>query len=278
MAAAQLLKYATTVDVTTASDNDVNFADVENYGHRVQIGVNTAALEGYLAWTRSAGDDKPKAALNADTSFKAALVAALNNEYVDLDGVATGLHYGSANLSLNTDPALRADGVSANDLVLAYVMNKLYGMSAFETLNNVYNLGDAHGMLESVTVSDAIAASFTAEVNGSVTKMFRDLLIQNPLRFFDASGVPDAGIFETNTDVSGTGSWKIQEGDTLEIKIKFEFANKVTRRGVAGAELNVTGLNPNEQTIIEVGHEFFVRLQLVATDAAPAGGSGSGSA
>jgi hypothetical protein len=269
----QLLSYGTIVDVDMDATNDVNLADAEDYGHRVVVEVSAEAIKGYLAWYRAIGGDRPLAKLNTtgEAVFKAALEEALADTYVDIDGVTGGLHFSSAVLSTNPDARIRKDGlVSANDLPLAYVLYKLYGSSTAPTLDKIYNLEDAHQMLENASVADAIIASLKANENGTVDKMFRDLLAADPHRFFDASGVPMVGIFETKTDLYGSGNWKTVANDTFEIKTKFIFKSKVSRRGVAGAEVNVStpenaaGTQNNQQTVINPNDYFYVRLQLKA--------------
>jgi hypothetical protein len=271
----QLLSYAEIVDVDLDATNDVNFADVEDYGHRVQVDMDIGSINSYLRWTRAVGAARPVAALESANEglFKAALEGALSGGYVDIDGVTGGLHFGTANMDTNPDPRKRADGVSANDIPMCFVLYKLYGSSAVATLDNIFNLGDAHGMLLNATVATAVTESFKAEVSGALDTMFRDLLAADPHRFFDASGIPEAGIFETNSDVSGSGSWKLTENDTLEVKIKMTFNSRVSRRGVAGMEHNLTSSatednaasQPNQQTVISPGDYFYVRLQIKAT-------------
>ncbi len=273
VATAQLLTYAEVVDVDLDATQDVNFADVEDYGHRVVVEMNTAAMNNYLKWYRAIGEARPAAALNSlsEAAFKTAIEAALGAGYVDIDGVTNGLHFGTANLSTNPDPRIRKNGaVSANDIPLCFVLYKLYGSSAATTLDKIYNLEDAHGMLSNATVSTAIAASFVAAEAGAVDAMFRDLLAADPHRFFDASGIPEAGIFETNADASGAGTWKMVADDILEIKLKMIFKSKVSRRGVAGREHNLStpedaaGPQENQQTVIAPEDYFYVRLQLKA--------------
>jgi hypothetical protein len=269
--ASTLLKYSELVEVDMSADNDVNFADVEDYGHRVIVdGLDKAATMAYLGWAREAGADRPtaKLATAAEAGFKAALEAALNNSYDDIDGVTTGLHFGTSFLNgENTDPRLRASGVSANDIPLAFVLYKLYGSSAAQTLNVVYNLEDSHGMVSSADVAEAIVSSIKAAEAGATDMMFRDLLAACPQRFFDASGIPVTGIFETNADVSGAGSWPIVDNDIVEIKVKFVFKSTVSRRGVAGREHDITGPSAggieNEQVIIAPEDYFYVRLQFL---------------
>jgi hypothetical protein len=285
IATPQLLSYAQVVDVDMDATNDVNFADVQDYGHRVVVEVDRDAMDGYLGWQRAIGAARPSAKLitAGEAAFKAAIEAGLAGTHVDIDGVTSGLHYGSANLSTNPDARLRKNGqISANDLPLAFMLYKLYGSSTATTLDYVYNIEDAHDMLGNAAVSTAIINSFKANESGAVDRMFRDLLAADPHRFFDSAGVPMGGIFETRTDAFGSGTWKSAENDTVEVKVKFVFQSKVTRRGVAGDEHDLTGAGaqPNEQIIINPGDYFYVRLQLKAKAVAappPSGGSSSGS-
>lgn len=269
---ATMLKYSEVVDIDMATDKDVNFADIEDYGHRVVVIMDKYELNNYLRWTRSIGQTRPSAALDSskEVDFKALLEGALNSGFVDIDGVTNGLHFGSDIFDLSMDLRLRKNGYSsANDIPLAFILYKLYGSSSTTTLGKIYNLEDAHGMIDSLTVATAITESFKTSVSGALNTMFLDLLSADPNRFFDASGIPIPGIFETSTDVEGSGSWNIVNDDIIEIKIKFIFQSKITRRGVAGGETNLTLTDldvsqNNQQTIINPGDYFYIRLQLRA--------------
>ena len=270
-AVAQTLKYAEVVDVDMDATNDVNFADVEDYGHRVVVEISKADLNAYLGWERVTGSARPSAKLTAanEAAVKAAIAAALSSTYVDIDGVIDGLHFSTENMNLNSDARLRAAGVSANDIPLAFVLYKLYGSSSATTLDTIYNLEDAYGMLASETVSEAIIASFKGAESGAVDSMFRDLLAADPHRFFDASGIPMTGIFETNADVAGSGTWKVTADDIIEVRTKLVFHSKVTRRGIAGREHLLSSADSaasqeNQQTVIAPEDYFFVRLQFKA--------------
>jgi hypothetical protein len=275
VATAQLLSYATVVDVSMDQTNDVNLADAEDYGHRVQIEVPKGPLNNYLQWRRTNGQARPVAALNTltENAFKNAISEALGTTYVDIDGVNGGLHFGSALLSTNPDPRIRKDAaISANDLPLAYLMYKLYGSSAAPTLDKIYNLADAYGMLSNVSVATAIVESLKASEGGAVDLMFRDLLASDPKRFFTEDGVSEPGLFETKTDITSGGTWKLTEGDVLEIKLKLMFQSKVSRRGVAGREINVSALSSypdNQQIVINPGDYFYVRLQMKLVSGIP---------
>jgi hypothetical protein len=266
------LIYGDIVDVSMSDSNDINFADTENYGHRVSITVDKSKLNEIFQWSRATGAARPTAKIGTTSGFRTALIAALGSTYTDIDGVTGGLHFGSANLSLNTDTRIRKNStVSANDIPLAFILYKIYGSSSVTTLGNIFNLQDAHGMLTNETVADAIIASLVAQESGSVSTMFRDLLAADPKRYFNTSGVPVTGIFETATDISGSGTWNITDNDIIEIKTKLVFNSKVTRRGVGGGETNITvsdgtSTQMNQQTIISPGDYFYIRLQLKAAD------------
>lgn len=264
-ATAQVLQYSDIVDVSMDSTNDVNFADVTNYGHRVQVEVSRNKMNSFFRWKRVAGSARPVAMVGNSSELRAAILSALGTGYSDIDGVTGGLHFGSTALSANPDPRIRKDGaISSNDIPLAYVLYKLYGNSCAQTLDNVYNLGDAYGMLTNESVADAIITSMVAAEGGALDSMFRDLLATDPRRFFLPSGRPVTGIFETNTDIAGSGSWLLVERDTIEVKLKLVFRSKITRRGVAGRQHNLTpsGNNGAQQTIISPGDYFYIRLQL----------------
>jgi hypothetical protein len=216
-------------------------------------------MDAYLRWERQAGSDKPAAKLDAVAApaALAAIEAALAAGFDDIDGVTDALHFGSAALTAaNPDPRLRAGGQpGANDIPLAFVLYKLYGSSTAPTLDRIYNLEDAHGMLSNSTVAAAIISSFQAEEGAALTTMFRDLAAANPQRFFDASGQPPAGLFETATDISGSGSWALVPGDTFEITLRLVFKSHVTRRRAGATE---------PQVMIAPNDFFHVRLQLRA--------------
>lgn len=277
----QLLKYADEVDVNVAPQ-DVNLVDLEGYGHRVQVTVDRAALQAALSWSRAVGSARPVGHIAADasaeaTALEAAIVAALNSSYNDTDAVSDKLSFASSILDSNTDARIRKNGaVSANDLMMAYVLYKVYGSSAANTSEVVFNLQDAHEMLESPAYAAAIMASFQAaeaqsdasgNEKGAIDAMFRDLLSADPLRFFDASGAQVPGLFETNADASGSGNWNLVDGDTIEIRTKFTFEHPVTLRTTLDVAQNLTPLpsQANDETVyIPAGATLHMRLQLVA--------------
>jgi hypothetical protein len=271
-ATATTLIYSELVDLNIAEGGDVNFADSVDYGHRVLVEMSKSAVNSFLRWERNVGSDRPTAVLGDSTEFTNALLYALSTEFTDIDGVNNGLHYGTSNLSTNTDSRIREGGlVSMNDIALAFVLWKIYGSSTTMTKDHIYNLEDAFGMATNESVATAILQSFQNNLP-VVDAMFRDLLAADPMRFFDGSGNQLTGLFETNADVSGSDSWQLVENDILEIKLRFTFENSVTRRGVAGHEHNITypentaGDQENQQTIIGAGDYFYIRLQLKVAD------------
>lgn len=259
---ATTLKYSPVVSVDLSA-NAINFADAELDGHRVQIAVTAANMNTACTWTRAAGSDRPVGSIDS-TSFKNTLEAALSTTYTDLDAIATGL-------SFSTGVLANAENVSnnVNDLIMQYVLFKVYGLSAKDTNGKVYNTTDALNMVSNADVGTAVKASIDGNNAraGPVDQMFRDLLAADPARFFDASGIQLPGLFETNADVSGNGSWQLAADDILEIKLKFVFKEQVSRRVVTAQEqpLEPSSESVTEEVIIEANHELNVRLQLKVT-------------
>ena len=275
---AQLLKYADDVEVNVAPQQ-VNLVDLDSYGHRVQVTVDRTALQNALSWTRAVGSARPVGHFNdASGALQAAILAALNATYTDTDAVAGKLSFDSAALNSNTDPRIRKNGqASANDLMMAYVLYKVYGSSASSTADMVFNLQDAYDMLTSSDYAAALIASFNAAESqadasgnekGAIDAMFRDLLAADSMRFFDASGTQVPGLFETNADASGAGNWNLVEDDMIEIRTIFTFVNSVTLRASTDVAQNLNPLpsQANDETVyIEAGSKLYIRLQLVAS-------------
>jgi hypothetical protein len=277
---AQLLKYADEVDINVAPQQ-VNLVDLESYGHRVQVTVDRTALQNALSWTRAIGSARPVGHFSdASGTLEAAIVAALNGVYTDTDAVAGKLSFDAAALNTNTDARIRKNGApSANDLMMAYVLYKVYGSSASSTEDKVFNLQDAHDMLTSAEYAAALIASFNAaeadcadasgsNEKGAIDAMFRDLLAADSMRFFDASGTQVPGLFETNADASGSGNWNLVANDMIEIRTVFTFANSVTLRASTDVAQNLNPLptQANDETVyIAAGSKLYIRLQLVAS-------------
>jgi hypothetical protein len=273
-AVATTLKYSPVVDVALAG-NPINFADAEADGHRVQIEVPASALNGACKWSRAAGSDRPIGNI-LSTPFSAALETALaTSVYSDLDGIPAGLSFTSS--AITNEENKSETTKKSNDLIMAYVLFKVYGSTNFNTTNKVYNAADAKEMVDNLTIATAVKDNIDVSGGGRggpVDQMFRDLLAADPGRFFDlSSGIQVTGLFETNADASGNGTWLITAGDILELKLEFAFTAQVSRRVVRSQQqpLDADGgaLSPAEEVveevIIESGDKFKVRLQLVAT-------------
>jgi hypothetical protein len=249
------------------SNNAINFADSEEDGHRVQVTMPKSDLNAHLKWNRAAGSDRPIGSMEDIPGFKAALVTALNSGYTDLDAMSTGL-------SLSTGVLTNAElqQMTANDLIMQYVLYKVYGSSSFDTQGKVFNPKDALNM----TTSDDVAEAVTVDIasnnakGGALDKMFRDLLAADPTRYFDASGKQITGLFEINADASGNGSWNIVEDDLVEIKLTFTFKAQVSRRVVSAQEQPLVGGSTpaesvTEEVILPAESKLHVRLQVKAS-------------
>lgn len=253
---------------TTVANQAVNLAESGTLGHRVQCPMSVDDLNRFFIWHRPAGVPAPIGHFTAheDTpgsSFSYILANTLSKYYTDIDGVSNGLNFGSAILDANLDPNIRQDGkISSNDLIMAYVIYKLYGSSASPTQNIIFNLQDAYGMLTNSTLISSIETSLRTEEAspnaGAVNEMFQDLLAQDPTRFFDAAGKQIPGLFEVNTTTAATGPWHFVENDRIELNIQFTFSNPVTM----AASATVASV----ATTIAAGTTFKIRLQLLATN------------
>ena len=240
----------------------VNFAQSSFMGHRVCFSVPVDFMNQYLTWSRYSGELRPTGRFNNDPNsngfvpkFSEMIERCLNSAYMDADGVASGLNYSSDALDATADmkrdqcvdnldwdyttlaanPPTQPTSTpltthySANDLVMAFVLNKCFGSSAFDAYGVVYNLDDGFGMLTSAQLAEAIRASLAVEDSkaaavtmpamdvsaqnpgddkGQVDAMFRSLLSIDPQRFY-RNGRQITGLFETNyiaTETRFTGT------------------------------------------------------------------------
>ena len=175
---------------------------------------------------------------------------------------------------------------SVNDLVMAFVLNKCFGSSSFDAWDVVYNLEDAFGMLTNLQLATAIndslqdeedlAAAVVAPVvgligkapadqnpgdnKGRVDEMFRSLLSMDPQRFYKyGSQIP--GLFESNTDVDGSGNWCLGVGDKIEIPVRLYFLAPVTVLSVVDNVKNPSSATPDKVETIFIegeGSNFLV--------------------
>ena len=229
----------------------INFAQSSFMGHRVCFSVPVDFMNQYFTWSRYSRELRPTGRFTNDPNsvglvptFKEMIERCLDSPYSDLDGVASGLNYSSealdevadmkrdqcvnnydwdyTGLALTTPTAptsiATATHYSANDLVMAFVLNKCFGSSAFDSYGVIYNLDDGFGMLTSAQLAEAIRASLKEEDEkaknatmpiievdaqqpgddkGQVDAMFRSLLSIDPQRFY-RKGKQIAGLFETN--------------------------------------------------------------------------------
>ena len=264
------------------TDHSIRFAESTLAGHRVQIPMSVDDLNAFFIWRRVSGSPRPIGHFLPEIGgikFSDVLIQSLNKSYNDMDGVYGGLNYSSYILDCNDDSRIRKNrSVSANDLVMAYVLYKCYDSSAAPTMNIVYNLEDAYCMLDSETVANVIVDSFKEEELltdssgidlGAVNAMFRTMLSLNPLRYFQANGTQVPGLFETNyvcscdpsgnPDPSASGPWNFIENDTLEVRIEFTFPKPVTR-------ISADDAGNKETIVIPTGTVFAIRLQILAVD------------
>lgn len=262
---AQTLEYPDLVSVMVAEAGAVDVVDSSNNGHRVQVNMALAALNGAFSWERTPDSAAPVGSFTTSGTFTSALSEALDTGFTDNDpqtGVLSFDSNGNSGLDTTSDPRLR-DGaaISANDLVLAYVLYKVYGNSGIDTTDLIINMSAAYGMLSTVVMMDAIDVSFTAAsaaTPNTINTMFQDLLASDSGRFIDpTTGATPTGMFGPGSLTNiGVGDWGLVVGDIIEVKMEFEFANNVTLRSA--------GTN-SEAISITAGDKFKLRLQITAT-------------
>jgi hypothetical protein len=274
----------------------INFAQSSFMGHRVCFSVPVDLMNEYFRWTRASGEVRPTGRFVAEPTtianlppFATALERCLGTQYTDLDGVAKGLDYSSTALDCTDDmkrdaaisnatwnysalpagaavSAPAATHYGANDLVMAFVLNKCFGSSAFDAYDIVYNLDDGFGMLTSAQLAAAINLSMQEEedlaeacvlptkllanqqpgdIKGQVDAMFRSLLSIDPQRFYNG-GKQIAGLFESNTDEDASGNWCLTVGDKIEVPIKLYFRAPVTVLSVTDGAKNASSDTPDQ--------------------------------
>jgi hypothetical protein len=272
-------------------------------GHRVAISLPVDLMNKFFSWTRASGEvaptgrftNNPPGTILGTDDFTSELVKALGSPYNDMDGVANGLNFSSSALDiagdLKRDPSVynrltdtgttlavpgAATGVSkthygANDLVMAYLMYKCFGSSAYDPTDIIYNVDDAFNMLTSEQLAQSIADSLAAEDamanaavqpngkpveqqlagdnKGQVDAMFRGFLAADPMRYF-MNGVQIPGLFETNFssapgDPSVGGNWCLTVGDKIEVPLQLVFRAPVSVLSVQDNVQNPSSATPD---------------------------------
>ena len=266
----QIARYKKTV-CFGLNNQTINFASAAALGHRVQVSIPVNLMNEYFRWTRVRNAKSPFGKFvnqpptpsggSAPQAFEGALADAFNGDYTDLDGVAKGLNFSSSALDMDND-VKRASGNSANDLVMAYVMFKCFGASAYDPTDVIYNLDDAFGMLSSSELAGAIEDSLTSNVN-EVDALFRAFLAADPMRYF-VGGKQIQGLFEVSAEAeplaSGappaadlSGNWCLTVGDRIEIPLQLVFRGDVNVLSVQDNVSNPSSSTPDSAytTIIE---------------------------
>ena len=269
------IRYRKTLSLALAN-NAINFTESSTVGHRVQIPMSVDYLNTFFVWQRSSGSPRPIGHFLSEVNslkFIDVLTSSLNKSYTDIDGSPGGLNYSSYILDSNYDSRVRCDGISSNDIIMAYILYKCYGTSAAPTMDIIYNLEDAQRMITSEQVAAVIVDALTDDEQlalgatvdkGGVDAMFRYILATNPLRYFKADGTQIDGLFETNfacgeADPPGQGSWGFMENDVVEMRLNFSFPKDVTHT-------TADDLGGNRTVVIPAGSNFGIRLQILATD------------
>lgn len=268
--------YKRLISLNLAS-NEINLTEVTALGHRVLIPMSVTLLNSFFYWSRKHGLCRPIGHFNAlgaspigGPSFIDAICSSLGISYKDMDANTSGLNFTSSVLDSESDARLRQNGIiSANDLVMAYVLFKCYGNSAFVTHDVVYNLEDVYNMLPNHCLANSIQLSLLVDEaigpGSYVDSMFTNLMAEDPMRFFDCSGRQMPGLFERNPDASGCGTWKFVVNDKVELPIQLRFTAPVTISSIVDDDSMQCGCTM-KTTMVKPGDTFNIRLQLFAVE------------
>jgi len=100
-----------------------------------------------------------------------------------------------------------------------------------------------------------------------VDMMFTNLMAEDPMRFFDSSGMQVPGLFERNPDASGCGIWNFIVNDKVELPIQLRFTAPVTISSIVEDSTVACGCT-TKTVMVNPGDTFNIRLQLLAVDPA----------
>jgi hypothetical protein len=301
----------------------IRFASAALMGHRVSVVMPVDLMNRYFTWTRASGSLGPIGHFDSDASgeeheaFAVVLERALGGGFTDADAVANGLNFSSSALEKEGVDIMRSDCVynvqtslsgaptqpgeahdasgnpmssthyGANDLVMAWVMFKCFGSSAYDPTDVIYNIDDGYNMLSSEELANAIEASLSeqealvtdasdaeavpATQLGLVHEMFLKFLATDPKRYFE-NGVQIPGLFETNFvcgegDPAGAGNWCLTVGDRIEIPLRLVFRAPVSVLSVQDTTRLASSETPEKPETVYIEGE--------AADSAAFDGSGN---
>jgi len=242
------------------SENAIRFATATSFGHRLTVNVSAATLATIFKWKREMNTSVPKGVLATATNstdigkegrdaLRTLLETALTSTIVDRDANANGLDFSSAILdSLEAkNSAVRAAAASgsANDLVMAYVLFRCFGKTDYSNIGEIYNLQDAHDMVDTDALCDAIADAVrnnTAEVESFLQEQ-----LKNDLSRYISGGTVQAGLFDPNNAAAETqdssGAMEFVIGDVIEIPVRLVFRAPVSVASIPDDVLYASGFD-----------------------------------
>jgi hypothetical protein len=249
-----VLQYPELVSVNLLNQA-INFADLDLLGHRIQIPIPLSQLQSLFMWQRTAEDSEPKGLVTEVAEVVNLLIQNLSNLHHDLDQDPQGLSFSSDVLTRINDERLRPNNQrSANDIVMSFVLAKLYGKTNIQTKDYIFNPEDAHMMLTNEALAFAIGLSLYSDAGkDAIQEMFRQLVEKDPSRFYDENGFLPQELTSTLTGLEGSGPWNLIPNDCIEIRTECIFHSPITRRDLEGSTV-----------VIPPGTTFRIRLQLLA--------------
>ena len=242
------------------SANAIRFATATSFGHRLTVNVTATTLSAIFKWKRDMNTSVPKGVLATATgstitggegrdALRTLLASALTSPIVDRDANTNGLDFSSAILtSLEAkNPAVRATAAtpSANDLVMAYVLFRCFGKTDYSDIGEIYNLQDAHDMVNTTALCTAIADA--VQNNTDDVESFLQEPLKNDWSRYITGGTVQAGLFDPNSETDetqdSTGDMAFVSGDVIEIPVRLVFRAPVSVASIPDDVLYASGFD-----------------------------------
>ena len=244
------------------SANAIRFATATSFGHRLTVNVSATTLSTIFKWKRVMNTSVPLGVLATATGststgqegrdlLRSLLDTALTSTIVDRDANTNGLDFGSVTLDglAAKNSAVRATSgiASANDLVMAYVLFRCFGKTDYSDIGEIYNLQDAHNMVDTDTLCDAIADA--VRNNTEEVESFLQEQLKNDLSRYITGTTVQAGLFDPNDATpetqDSTGGMVFVVGDVIEIPVRLVFRAPVSVASIPDDVLYASGFDQN---------------------------------
>ena len=236
MSTAQTLFWDDVISIDTVPDA-VTLTDTTGF-HKVRVEVPLADIQARFGWRRDDGTTRPvgywktgEVTTLFDLVGNANGVVNLNTK-VDL--TPTTLNFTSADLDLGF-----AVG-TANDFVVPYVLDKIFGNSGVMkgVVPSYQLLVDGDPLLSTSDFSAAFSAQIVTSTDGvgavsyAANSLFQELLTKDIVRFNGTDALTISDVWTqgtvTSDSLASANPWGLLVGDIIQFTVKFTFASSIT--------------------------------------------------